>query len=62
MKAYVVSKVPGAEEVELWTGTLEGSPRPDEFLSVNPDDASYLVDRVEWDCSGPRAELKVFVK
>lgn len=59
MKAYVARNGPCGEE-ELWTGTLEAAPRPDDVLSVN--DASFVVDRVEWDCMQPEAELKVFVK
>jgi hypothetical protein len=63
MKAYVVLKIPGGTlEQLLWAGNMYSAPRPNEFLSINPDDASYIVDRVEWDCSRNEAEITVFVK
>lgn len=61
MRTFVVRKIPGGMEHHLWTGDMDSAPRKDEFLCINPDDASYIVESVEWDCSSKHAELKVFV-
>lgn len=62
MKACVLQRLFNGEEKELWAGSIPVAPRPDEWISLNPDDGSLMVMRVEWDYSGPEVELAIYVR
>lgn len=60
MKAYVFQRAPGGEE-QIWEGSIDAAPRPGEFLTVNRDEASWVIDSVEWDFSG-RPSVIIYVR
>lgn len=62
MNYEIVQYEVGGHKV-LWDGEIEAVPRPGEFITFDPDSASFVVDRVEWDVSDePRNKVRIFVK
>lgn len=47
---------------ELWSGDVPVVPRVGEFICIDPDDASLIVERVEWDYSTQPIELCIVVR
>jgi hypothetical protein len=47
---------------ELWSGEVPVAPRAGEYICINWDDASLIVERVEWDYTTQPIELCIIVQ
>lgn len=47
---------------ELWSGEIPVAPRIDESICINPDDASLIVERVDWDYTTQPIQLCIIVR
>jgi hypothetical protein len=61
MRAVIQRYQVGSNKV-LWSGEVPVAPRVDEWICINPDDASLIVERVEWDYTSQPVELCIIVR
>jgi hypothetical protein len=57
----VIQRYRVAGNEELWKGEIPVAPRAEEFICINPDDASVIVERVEWDYTMQPIQLCIIV-